>query len=44
MQLLILCAPVCVQLVSLEVDLGAPKLAGEPLGEPERAGAADIMF
>ena len=32
-----------VQLVALEVDLRAAELPGQPLGEPQRAGPADIM-
>ena len=32
-----------VQLVALEVDLCAAELPGQPLGEPQRAGPADIM-
>ena len=33
-----------VQLVALEIDLRAAELPGQPLGEPERAGPADIML
>ena len=39
MQLLILCEPVVVQLVPLEVDFCAAELFGEAFGEPERARA-----
>ena len=33
-----------VQLVALEIDLGAAEMLGQALGEIERAGPADIMF
>ena len=33
-----------VELVALEIDLGAAQVLGQPFGEVERAGAADIMF
>ncbi len=33
-----------VQLVALEVDLGAAEFARQPFGEPQRAGAADIVL
>ena len=33
-----------VELVALEIDLGAAEMLGQPLGEIERARAADIMF
>ena len=32
-----------VQLVALEVDLRAAEVLGQPLGEPQRAGPADVM-
>ena len=33
-----------IELVALEVDLGAAQMLGQPLGEIERARPADIMF
>ena len=33
-----------VQLVALEVDFGAAEVLGQPLGEIERAGAADVVL
>ena len=33
-----------VQLVALEVDLGAAEMPGQPLGEPQRAGPADVVL
>ena len=33
-----------VQLVALEIDLGAAELLGQPFGEPQRAGTADVML
>ena len=33
-----------VQLVALEVDLGAAEVPGQPLGEPQRAGPADVIL
>src|ERR1700745_27759 len=33
-----------VELVALEIDLGAAEMTRQPLGEIERAGPADVMF
>ena len=43
MQLLALCAAGVVQFVALEVDLRAAQSLGQPFGEPQRTGAADVV-
>ena len=42
-QLLILCAAGVIELVALEVDLGAAQVLGEALGEVERARPAGVV-